>query len=747
MNFKKELDKIGKERGITFRDYQERNILNYLNPDKPHVYAAATAAGKTYTSAGKLELYYRLGLIKEHERVLIIPADKTILRGNFVKHFKSFFDKKEACFTWVAVENKTQLKQAIDDKIQVIIGLPQLIKDHAKTIKNVKWLIVDEAHKWYFADTIKGIIRDCKPKYQFLLTGTPFKFNRHRNNYIIDYTSISTLYNQGYIDDVNLQVLHTSLALTRLDWVSMTDNLRPDKKLTKKELNQSLSEMIVELIKKLKLPYKNLTSTHNISENVFAVFGKLQKTIIFTHRTDAANIIAEYLKVHGVNCIVSHSKVDGEVAEESFKEFEKNDDIKVMVSVERGKEGFDFPELYNIIDMTYSQNFEVVLQMIGRLLRQSKKKTFKVFYKVAPKDTSGYFTSWMDCLAQLFVDYWYSKFNGKNTLDIRVPNALLSRPQSIKTPTYIQDGKRKIEIVSGTSLTKGTKIQIVEKNKKVPLKDGKYKIPQQPTRENPKPQPIEIEVKKGIIVKTPVRTVRGVVRPKSLNTMGFDLSLSFMEKNDWFRLEDPLSTVATTSLRKIMSNFDDSGISNRYKKELVFKSFEECKEYIKTIDRKWRTSKMWPVYCQSGEKPDFIPSSPYKVFVNEWVDWSDWLGTNILPLEETLKFVHKLKFTSDKQWQEYCRSGNKPDNIPTNYRHAYGNISSGEFLGHGRIADNKRQFLKINEFIKFCKQLGITTKTKYLNYWKKNKRPNNIPSDPRGVYKNKWKGWVATFNI
>jgi superfamily II DNA or RNA helicase len=746
MNYKKELDKIGKERGITFRDYQERNILDYLNPKKPHVYAAATAAGKTITTAAKFELYYRLGLIKQHERVLIIPADKTILRGNFVKQFKSFFNKKESSFTWVAVENKNQLKEAIDNKIQVIIGLPQLVKDHAKTINNVKWLVVDESHKWYFADTIKGIIKDCNPKYQFLLTGTPFKFNRYRNNYIIDYTSISTLYNQGYIDDVNLQVLHTSLALTRMDWVSMTDNLRPDKKLSKKELNQSLSEMIVELIKKLKIPIKDLTSTHNISKNVLAVFGKLQKTIIFTHRTDAANIVAEYLKVHGVNCIVSHSKVDGEVAEDSFNEFRTNDDIKVMVSVERGKEGFDFPELYNIIDMTYSQNFEVVLQMIGRLLRKSKNKTYKVFYKVAPKNTSGYFTSWMDCLVQLFDDYWYSKFNGRNTLDIRVPNALLSRPTNINTPTYIQDGNRKIEIVSGSSLTKGTKIQVIEKNKKVPLKDGKYKIPQPPTRENPKPQPIEIEVKKGIIVKTPVRTVRGIVRPKNLETMGFDLSISFMEKNDWFRLEDPLSTVSSTSLKKIISTFDDANISNRYKKELVFKSFEECKEYIKTIDKKWRTSKVWKDYCQSGEKPDFIPSSPYKVFKEEWTTWSDWLAIGYLPLEETLKFVHKLNLTSEKQWQEYCRSGKKPDNIPSNYRSVYKNITTGEFLGHGRIADNKKEFLTISQLQKYCKKVGVTTGGQYDRYWKENKRPDNIPANPPAVYKN-WKGWPNFFKL
>ena len=516
------LNQILSERGLQPRPHQVRNILDYTTPDKPHVAAIATAGGKTIMTAAKFELYYRCGLLKKDEKVLIIPADKTILRGNFKKQFDEFFYKDEECtilngeksYDYCAVENKIDLMEAIGNNTQVIIALPQFIKDHTKLLKNVKWLVVDEAHKWYDAPTIKGIIRDIKPKHQFLLTGTPFKFNLHKRNFIIDYTSVKTLYSQGYIGDVNMQVLHTSLALTRMDWVSMTDNLRPEKIITKKDLDKSLSEMIVQLVKKLKLPLKDLHSTHNVTKDMASsLFGKLQKTIIFTHRTDAADVVADYLTTHGVNCITSHSKVDGEIAEESFKDFKEKDEIKVLVSVNRGKEGFDFPELYNIIDMTYSQNFEVVMQMTGRLLRPSKKKTYKVFYKVAPKHTSSYFTQWMDCMIQLFDDYWYGTFNGRNTLDIRVPHALLNRPKSDKAPTYIQDGKNKIEIVSGTSLSKGTKIQVVGKdNKKVPLKDGTYKVQQARTKENPKPEPIEIQVKKGIIVKTPVRTTRGVVR-------------------------------------------------------------------------------------------------------------------------------------------------------------------------------------------------------------------------------------------
>jgi hypothetical protein len=141
----------------------------------------------------------------------------------------------------------------------------------------------------------------------------------------------------------------------------------------------------------------------------------------------------------------------------------------------------------------------------------------------------------------------------------------LNRPKQPKTPTFIQDGKKKIEISSGSSLSKGTKIQVVgTDNKKVSLKDGKYKVPQTPTKENPKPAPIEIEVKKGVITKTTAPATRGRTTPKNLQSMGFDNSLSFMEKNDWFRLEDPLSTVATTTLRKVMTNFDGRVIAERY---------------------------------------------------------------------------------------------------------------------------------------------------------------------------------------
>lgn len=735
------LKQILSERGLQPRPHQVRNILDYSSPDKPHVAAIATAGGKTIMTAAKFELYYSCGLIKKDERVLILPADKTILRGNFVKQFDSF---KPTKFTYCAVEDKMDLQDAIEAGVQVIIGLPQLIKDHTKLLKDVKWLVVDEAHKWYFADTIRNIIRDIKPKHQFLLTGTPFKFNLHRNNYIIDYTSVKTLYSQGAIGDVNMQVLHTSLALSRMDWVSMTDNLRADKRISKKDLDKSFTEVIQELVKKLKLPLKKLSTTHNISKNAMSVFGKLQKTIIFTHGISEANVISKYLETCGVNCITSHSKVDGEIAEDTFNDFRDDKDIKVLVSVNRGKEGFDFPELYNIIDMTYSQNFEVVMQMVGRLLRPSKGETFKVFYKVAPRNTSGYFTDWMDCMIQLFDDYWYSKFNGRNTLDIRVPNALLNRPKQPKTPTFIQDGNKKIEISSGSSLSKGTKIQVVgADNKKVPLKDGKYKVPQTPTNDNPKPAPIEIEVKKGVITKTTAPTTRGRMIPKNLQSMGFDNSLSFMEKNDWFRLEDPLSTVATTTLRKVMYKFTGTMQTGKKRDELYL-PFEEAKVYVSGISLKTLTDFM--NWCKSGDKPDTIPMNADRTYKDSgWLSWADFLGTKpgwkgeYKPFEEARDYVWSLGIRSQDEWQKYSASGQRPFDIPANPKSVYGEeyISMYDWLGTKKGWNG---YMNYNELVEFIKPLNIKSGSEWNNYWKKNKKPDNIPICPQNTYK-EWTSW------
>jgi len=76
-----------------------------------------------------------------------------------------------------------------------------------------------------------------------------------------------------------------------------------------------------------------------------------------------------------------------------------------------------------------------------------------------------------------------------------------------------------------------------------------------------------------------------------------------------------------------------------------------------------------------ANKPKAIPRYPYRVYVDEWTSWNDFLGTNNKfnekigtkwkPLLEATLFVHQLKLSSANEWFEWCKvEGNLPADIP-----------------------------------------------------------------------------------
>ena len=479
MNLKKQrklVEKIFTDRGFQPREHSVKNIIGeYLAPCLPHVTAIGTSGGKTFTTAARLEFLYSNGFIKKGEKVIILAADKSILRSNFFESFDSFFANKPASFTYCKVDDKHDLEFAIRTNVDVIITLPQTISTRSKLNKlsdfNFKWLIQDEAHKWYFKKTIQDIILTLNPEHQSLLTGTPFKFNMANYQsdtarFNIEYTSVREMYQLGYLSDFTAHVLHSNIALKKLDYVSILGNLKKDKRFGKLELEEAFNDVVNGIIKKLKLPLKNLATAHNISKNISSVFGTLQKTIIFTHGISEANALSEYLKINGVKSVVTHSQT-GLDSNDVFDTFKADNEIKVLVAVNQGKEGFDFPELYNVIDMTFSYNFEVVMQMIGRILRLSKNIKNKHFFKVASKHEASYMVNWMNALFMLFDKEWYSRFDGKNGFDIPIPKT----PKSKESSGSSGGTRRKTNSVKYTNLESFLSLEFMERNSYFKLND------------------------------------------------------------------------------------------------------------------------------------------------------------------------------------------------------------------------------------------------------------------------------------
>ena len=76
------------------------------------------------------------------------------------------------------------------------------------------------------------------------------------------------------------------------------------------------------------------------------------------------------------------------------------------------------------------------------------------------------------------------------------------------------------------------------------------------------------------------------------------------------------------------------------------------------------------------------------------------------------EFARSLGLKNQKEWKEYCKSGNKPDDIPTNSERTYKKqqtwTSWGDFTGTGRVANqNKifRSFKESREFVRNIKNL------------------------------------------
>ena len=188
-----------------------------------------------------------------------------------------------------------------------------------------------------------------------------------------------------------------------------------------------------------------------------------------------------------------------------------------------------------------------------------------------------------------------------------------------------------------------------------------------------------------------------------------------------------------------------------------FRDFESAREFVRKLNLKGQ--KEWVEYCASGNKPADIPSNPNTTYKKEWIRTGDWLGTGTISthqrvyrsFEEAGNFVRTLNLKNREEWREYCKSGNKPDDIPSSPHYTYKKDFKGwgDFLGTGTVASYNKQFRSFTEARNYVRNLKLKNNTEWKEYCKSGNKPDDIPANPNGTYKKDFKGipdWLGNGN-
>ena len=186
--------------------------------------------------------------------------------------------------------------------------------------------------------------------------------------------------------------------------------------------------------------------------------------------------------------------------------------------------------------------------------------------------------------------------------------------------------------------------------------------------------------------------------------------------------------------------------------KMRFFTYDKAKGYVHKLNFSGKSA--WYEYCKSGNKPNFLPGHPPRYYKRKgtWIGWGDWLGTDTIKpgsqkyqnFKVARKFVHELKLKNSAEWFTYCKSNNKPKDIPVHPDRIYEDFRNmGDWLGTYYVATFNRKYRDFNKARQFARSLHLKSVTEWRKYAISGKKPDDIPSKPDYIndYTKSWKSW------
>ena len=181
------------------------------------------------------------------------------------------------------------------------------------------------------------------------------------------------------------------------------------------------------------------------------------------------------------------------------------------------------------------------------------------------------------------------------------------------------------------------------------------------------------------------------------------------------------------------------GKTKRYKGK--FLTFHQARKIARKLGLK--SKREWEQLKDRPKNIPFNPHVPYKEY--GWTSYPDFLNykpykpiEKFLPFEQARKFVRSLGFKKAKaDWVQYSRSGKRPENIPSTPKVVYKEKYKGL---RNWVGLPEKSFLPFTKARKKARALGLKGVREWRDFCNSKDRPLDIPVCPRVTYKEC--GWI-----
>ncbi len=306
---------------------------------------AATGVGKTYLAAFDSVKYKRV-LFVAHREEILKQASESFRNVRHSDDYGFFYGKQ-----------KDTDKSVIFASVATL-GREEYLNDTFFTSDYFEYLVIDEFHH-AVNDQYQRIVNYFKPQFMLGLTATPERMDGKNIYEICDYNvpyeiSLKEAINKGMLVPFHYYGIYDETDYSSLHVVKG--------RYDEKELN----ETYIGNVKRYDLIYK------------YYMKYRSQRALGFCCSRQHAEEMAKEFCKRGIESVAVYSNADGEFSEDRNMAIEKlkNQEIKVIFSVDMFNEGLDIAMLDMVMFLRPTESPIVFMQQLGRGLRTCKGKEY-----------------------------------------------------------------------------------------------------------------------------------------------------------------------------------------------------------------------------------------------------------------------------------------------------------------------------------------------------------------------------------